>query len=301
MPIFNEQDNIPELHERLKKASLQISHDYELIFVNDGSTDDSLNKLKELVKHDPNAFYINFSRNFGQQIAVAAGLDHCLGETAVIIDGDLQDPPELIPDLYKKHKQGFNVVYAKRSKRKGESFFKKITAKIYYRVFRWIASIDIPVDTGDFRLIDKKVIENLKKMPEKTKFLRGQSAWLGFKQTHIEYVREGRKHGKTAYSLKKMIRFALDGITGFSDKPLKWISTIGIAIFIIALFIIIYALIFNKDIISNASLLVFLVLIGAIQLISIGIIGAYVARINKNIQNRPLYIIEDTNLEYENS
>lgn len=225
VPIHNEERNIPELYERLQKTLIQISQQYEIIFVNDGSKDNSLNEILKIAEIDSKVFYINFSRNFGHQIAVMAGLDASSGQAVVIIDGDLQDPPELIVDLYKKYKQGFEVVYARRKERKGESMFKKLSAKIFYRLLKRITSIDIPLDTGDFRLIDRKVVNYLKKMPEQNKFLRGQIAWLGFRQTEVLFVRDKRKFGKSGYSLGKMIQFAMDGITGFSDKPLQLVSS----------------------------------------------------------------------------
>jgi len=301
VPIYNEQEIINELYNRLKNTVKQISENYEFIFINDGSNDNSLLELLKLAEQDNKVFYISFSRNFGHQIAVTAGIDACNGKAVIIIDGDLQDPPELITDLYKKHKEGYNVVYAKRKKRNGESFFKKITAKIFYRILKKIASIDIPIDTGDFRLIDKKVVKYLKQMPEQNKFLRGQIAWLGFKQTEVLFNREERKYGKTGYSFYKMIRFALDGITSFSDKPLQLVSKIGFTISFVAFIIIIYAIyshfILNRTITGWTSLIISSMLISGVQLISIGIIGEYISRINKNVINRPLYIINKNNLQ----
>lgn len=303
IPIYNEQEIIPELYERLKNSVSQLTQNYELLFVNDGSRDNSLPGLMQLTKLDKRVFYINFSRNFGHQIAVTAGLDVCRGEAVVIIDGDLQDPPELIPELYHKHKEGFEVVYAKRAERKGESLFKKITAKIFYRVLKNLTSINIPLDTGDFRLIDKKVVDYLKQMPEQNKFLRGQIAWLGFRQTQVLFSRDKRKYGKTGYSYSKMFHLAMDGITGFSDKPLMLVSKMGFAISFIALLIILYAMysyfILDRTITGWTSLIISSMFIGGIQLMSIGIIGEYISRINKNVQNRPLYIIDDSNLKTE--
>lgn len=301
VPIFNENKIIPELYERLKNAVLQISEDYELIFVNDGSKDNSLIELLKLTKQDSRVFFINFSRNFGHQIAVTAGLDKCRGDAVAIIDGDLQDPPELIPEMYRKYKEGYDVVYAQRAERKGESWFKKISAKAFYRILRKSTSIDIPLDTGDFRLIDKKVVEYLRKMPEQNKFLRGQIAWLGFKQTRVLFNRDKRKYGTTGYPLSKMIRFAMDGITGFSDKPLSMVTQLGFIFSGLAFLIVIYALfsyfVLDRTITGWASLIISSMFLGGIQLISIGIIGAYLSRINKNILNRPLYIIESTNIK----
>lgn len=299
VPIHNEERNIPELYERLQKTLIQISQQYEIIFVNDGSKDNSLNEILKIAEIDSKVFYINFSRNFGHQIAVMAGLDASSGQAVVIIDGDLQDPPELIVDLYKKYKQGFEVVYARRKERKGESMFKKLSAKIFYRLLKRITSIDIPLDTGDFRLIDRKVVNYLKKMPEQNKFLRGQIAWLGFRQTEVLFVRDKRKFGKSGYSLGKMIQFAMDGITGFSDKPLQLVTKMGLFISLFSFLIILYAIyshfILHRTITGWTSLIISSAFIGGVQLLSIGIIGEYISRINKNVLNRPLYIIDKTN------
>jgi dolichol-phosphate mannosyltransferase len=302
IPIYNEQDNIPELYQRLTSVANKISARYELIFVNDGSRDASLHKLIELSKQDNHVFYINFSRNFGHQIAVTAGLDLCSGQAVVIIDADLQDPPEIIEQLYHKYKEGFEVVYAKRSKRKGESWFKLLTAKVFYRLLVKITSIKIPVDTGDFRLVDRKIVDYLKLMPEQNKFLRGQIAWLGFNQTYVEYERQERKHGVTGYPFSKMLRFALDGITSFSDKPLTLVMQAGIGVSFIAFLVILYTLygyfIRKQTVPGWASTMVSILFLGGIQLISIGIIGLYLSRINKNVINRPLYLIQNTNIQH---
>ncbi len=305
IPIYNEQQIIHELYNRLQKTVSQISENYEFIFVNDGSEDHSLLELLKLSEQDPRVFYINFSRNFGHQIAVTAGLDICKGKAVVIIDGDLQDPPELITDLYAKHKEGYEVVYVKRAERKGEGIFKKISAKLFYRVLRRITSIDIPLDTGDFRLIDSKVVHYLKQMSEQNKFLRGQVAWLGFKQTQVLFNRDQRKYGKTGYSLNKMLRFAMDGITSFSDKPLQLDTKLGFFILFISFVIIPYAVyshfILDRTITGWKSLIISSMFIGGVQLISIRVIGEYISRINKNVLKRPLYIVEKSNIENQNS
>lgn len=300
VPIYNEEPIITELHRRLSNAANAITPHYELIFVNDGSKDNSLLALQQLSTQDEHAFYINFSRNFGHQLAVTAGLDVARGEAVVIIDGDLQDPPELILEMYQKHKEGYDVVYAKRKQRKGESVFKKVTAKMFYRILQRITSINIPLDVGDFRLIDKKVVEALKNMPEQNKFLRGQIAWLGFSSTHVLFDRDERKHGKTGYTFSKMMKFAMDGITSFSDKPLQFVSKLGFFISFISFLIILYAcyshFILDRTITGWTSLIISSMFIGGVQLISIGVIGAYISRINKNVQNRPLYIVANSKL-----
>ncbi len=300
VPIFNEEQIIPELYRRLQETISKISKNYELIFVNDGSKDNSLFELMKLTEVDQRVYYINFSRNFGHQIAVTAGLDAANGKAVVIIDGDLQDPPELITEMYNKYKQGYEVVYAKRKERSGESIFKKITAKAFYRILKKITSIDIPLDTGDFRLIDQKVVQYLAQMPEQNKFIRGQIAWLGFKSTQVLFNRDERKFGKTGYPLSKMMKFAMDGITSFSDKPLQMVTKMGFAISGISFAIILYAIIahfiLEQTITGWTSQIVSFMFIGGIQLISIGIIGAYISSMNNNILNRPLYIIQQSNL-----
>jgi polyisoprenyl-phosphate glycosyltransferase len=300
VPIFNEEQIIQELYKRLHDSVVKITENYELIFVNDGSRDNSLFELIKLSEDDNRVFFINFSRNFGHQIAVTAGLDVCNGKAVVIIDGDLQDPPELIGEMYTKYKEGYEVVYAKRKERKGESVFKKFTAKLFYRILKKITSINIPLDTGDFRLIDQKVVHYLKLMPEQNKFLRGQIAWLGFKQTEVLFDRDIRKFGKTGYSIGKMMRFALDGITSFSDVPLQMVTKTGFAISFVSFLIILYAIfshfVLKQTITGWTSLIISSMFIGGIQLISIGIIGEYMSRINRNVLNRPLYIVEKSNI-----
>ncbi len=301
VPIYNEEPVIPELYRRLKKALNSISEEHELIFVNDGSKDNSLYELIRLAQTDSKVYYINFSRNFGHQKAVMAGLDHSRGNCVVIIDGDLQDPPELIPKLYKTHKEGYEVVYARRKTRKGESWFKKMTAKLFYRLLQKLTSVNIPVDTGDFRLIDRKVVDYLKMMPEQNKFLRGQIAWLGFNQTEVKFTRDERKFGKTGYSFGKMMSFALDGITGFSNVPLSMVTKMGFFISIASFLVILYAVFahfaLQQTVTGWTSLIISSMFIGGIQLVSVGVIGEYIGRINKNVQNRPLYIIANSNLK----
>ncbi|HRH66697.1 MAG TPA: glycosyltransferase family 2 protein [Bacteroidia bacterium] len=300
IPIYNEAGNIQILFERLSQVIRGMKQDAEYVFVNDGSRDNSMELIKTLAQSNPDVRYLDFSRNFGHQVAVAAGLDYCTGECAIIIDADLQDPPELIPELYKKWKDGFEVVYAKRRSREGESFLKKFTAKLFYRTLKRITSIHIPVDTGDFRIIDRKVINVLRKMPEQQKFLRGQISWIGFRQTYIEYDRDERHAGKSGYTYKKMLRFALDGITSFSNLPLRFATITGFVVSGIAFVLILYAL-YERLVTKNyvpgwASLMLAVLFIGGVQLISIGIIGEYISRMSSNIRNRPLYILRETNL-----
>lgn len=300
IPIYNEAGNIQVLFERLSNVVRDMNMNVEYVFVNDGSRDNSIDLIKGLAKTNSDVHYLDFSRNFGHQVAVAAGLDYCTGKSAVIIDADLQDPPELIANLVSKWKEGYEVVYAKRRSREGESFLKKFTAKLFYRTLKRITSINIPVDTGDFRIIDRKVIDVLKKMPEQQKFLRGQISWIGFRQTYIEYDRDERHSGASGYTYKKMLRFALDGITSFSNLPLRFATITGFVVSGIAFLLIIYAL-YERLVTKNyvpgwASLMLAVLFIGGVQLISIGIIGEYISRMSSNIRNRPLYILRETNL-----
>lgn len=299
IPIFNEQPNILLLYERLKAVTQKLEVETEYIFVNDGSRDQSILLIKQLAAANKDVKYIDFSRNFGHQIAVTAGLDRSKGNAIVIIDADLQDPPELIIDLYNKYKEGYEVVYAKRRQRDGETFLKKFTAKTFYRILKKITTIDIPVDTGDFRIIDRKIVDLLKQMPEQHKFLRGQISWIGFNQTFVEYDRQERHGGKTGYTYRKMLRFALDGITSFSNFPLKFATIAGFFVSGITFFIMLYAL-YSRFILKVyqpgwTSLMISVLFIGGVQLIGIGIIGEYISRMSDNIRKRPLYIVKDTN------
>jgi len=300
-PIYNEESNIPDLYKRLLAVVSQLQISYELIFINDGSKDRSMESIRKLAAENNAVKFINFSRNFGHQIAVTAGLDYCRGKQIVIIDADLQDPPELILEMKKKLEDGFDVVYARRKSRQGETFLKKYTAKMFYRMLSKITSVKIPVDTGDFRMMDRKIVEVLKLMPEQQKFLRGQIAWAGFRQTFIEYDRDQRQAGETGYTYKKMIRLALDGITGFSNFPLKFATFAGFFVsgvtFLISLYAL-YARFISKDFVPGwTSLILAVLFIGGVQLISIGIIGEYISRLSANVRNRPLYVIGDTNMD----
>jgi len=301
IPIYNEEGNIAKLFSRLHQVILKLNlKEVEYIFINDGSKDRSLELIKELAQREPTVKYINLSRNFGHQIAVSAGLDNSKGDAVVIIDADLQDPPELIEDLYRKLLNGNEVVYAKRRSRQGEGPMKKLTAKLFYRILRNVTSINIPVDTGDFRIIDRKIVDVLKNMPEQQKFLRGQISWIGFNQTYVEYDRDERTAGKTGYTYKKMIRLALDGITSFSNFPLKIVTVAGFVVSGISFFMILYALysrFISKDYQPGwASLMITVLFIGGIQLIGIGIIGEYISRMSANIRKRPLYVVRENNI-----
>src|SRR5688572_17523707 len=277
IPVFNEEQNIGLLYTRLLSSLKKITEDFEIIWINDNSTDQTLSLIKKLAAEDPRNRYISMSRNFGHQRAITAGIDRCNGKAAVIIDGDLQDPPELIPELWEKYQQGYKVVYAQRRKRKGESWLKKQTAEWFYRILKKTANVDIPLDAGDFRLIDRRIIDHLKEMPEQEKFIRGQIAWIGFKQTSVMYDREGRESGSSKFSFFKMLHFALDGITAFSNYPLRIVTLMGFAVSFVAFLIILYALyskfVLNEVLSGWTSLIISTMFLGGIQLISIGIIG----------------------------
>jgi dolichol-phosphate mannosyltransferase len=302
IPVFNEEKNISSVYNRCVSVLDSIGESFELIFVNDGSKDNTFQIAYQLSETDARVKYISLSRNFGHQIAVSAGLEACCGDYAVIIDADLQDPPELIGNLYSKAKEGFDVVYAKRKLRKGETFFKSITAKFFYRLLKKITSINIPLDTGDFRIISRKVVNVLKQMPEQQKFLRGQIAWVGFNQTAVEYQREERTAGTSGYTVKKMISLAMDGITSFSNLPLRIATIAGFLVSGITFCVALYALysrFISKDYVPGwTSIIISILFIGGVQLITIGIIGEYISRISSNVRNRPLYVISETNLDY---
>ena len=301
IPVYNEEKNIQNLYHRLSKVLHGLGVSYELIFVNDGSKDASIGLIKVLSKKYESVKYIDFSRNFGHQIAVTAGLDKTSGDAVVIIDADLQDPPELIIEMYQKRLEGFEVIYAKRKNRRGENFLKLLTASVFYRLLAKMTSISIPVDTGDFRIIDNKIVEVLREMPEKNKYLRGQISWIGFNQTFVEYERQERQAGATGYTYRKMLHFALDGITAFSDVPLKIVTYFGFIVSVIAFFVAIYALlakfVWENSVPGWTSLMIAILFIGGIQMIAIGIIGEYLSRMNHNIRNRPLYIIRESNIK----
>ena len=300
IPIYNEEMNLVPMNNRIIAALSPLGIPYEIVYVNDGSKDNSLPIIMGLSEENASVKYIDFSRNFGHQIAISAGLEHAMGERIVIMDGDGQDPPELIPDLLKKSLEGFEVVYAKRKKRKGESFLKKLTAKLFYRFLANITQIEIPLDTGDFRLIHRKVQKVLLNMPEQHKYLRGQIAWIGFNSTFVEYDREERMGGNTKFTYGKMMRFATDGISGFSNWPLKVATMLGFAVSGIAFMLIIYSLyqkFFGFTEVGWTSLHISVLFLGGVQLLGIGILGEYLGRVSENVKNRPTYIVKNSNIQ----
>lgn len=300
IPVFNEALTLPEFYPRAKKVLEQISDSHEMIFINDGSKDTSVKLIKELAANDRQVKYIDLSRNFGHQVAVSAGLDHARGKAVCIIDADLQDPPEVILEMYQKMQEGYEVVYAKRRSRAGETVFKKWTAKIFYRILSGLTAIKIPLDSGDFRILDQRIVQELRQMPEKNKYIRGQVAWIGFEQSYVLYDRQERFAGSTGYNFRKMLRLALDGITSFSNAPLKLVTYLGVFISIVTFFIflyVLYSIYVIEDFVPGwGSIMLTVLFLGGIQMIAIGIIGEYLSRMNQNLLQRPLYIIREDNV-----
>ena len=277
----------------------------EIILVDDGSSDGTLKMIRDIAAVDPKVSYISFTRNFGHQIAIHAGLEKSNGDFTIVMDGDLQDPPELIPALLlTQEATGVDVVLARRKQRKNESTLKKGMAALFYRILNKLSNIEIPIDTGDFRLISSKVVKELIQMKEPNKFMRGQVAWLGYPTAQIEFDRDGRENGSSQYTPFKMIKLALDGLTGFSNFPLKFATISGISISTLSFFLIFYVLVskyvFHEAISGWASIMVAVLFIGGIQLLSVGIIGEYISRINDSVRQRPMYIVKDSNLDREN-
>lgn len=296
-PIYNEIQNIPELYRRVKEVMDASGEPWELILVDDGSTDGSTEKIRELAKQDKTIRPVIFARNFGHQVAITAGWDYARGDAVIIIDADLQDPPEVILDLAAKWREGYEVVYAVRGEREGESWFKLWTASLFYRLIYRITDVKIPVDTGDFRLMDRKVVDVLKKMKERHRFPRGMSAWVGFKQIGVTYKRAARHAGVTKYPFKKMIRLAVNAITGFSYFPLQVATFFGFVsagIAILAIPVVIYMRITGSGaFFGQATTLIAVLFLGGVQLISLGILGEYIGRLYDEAKGRPLYIVRE--------
>ena len=298
VPMYNEEAVIWETYNRLTKVMDELNEAYEIIFINDGSKDKTKDILNEICNQNNKIKMIDFARNFGHQVAITAGMDYAAGECMVIIDGDLQDPPELIPEMIKKWKSGYDVVYGKRKSRQGETLFKKFTAKAFYRILRSMTDVSIPVDTGDFRLIDRKVCEALKQLPERSRYVRGLMSWVGFKQTAIEFERSERFAGETKYPLKKMLKLASDGIMSFSYKPLKLASYLGTLLsglsFLYLIIVLLQKIFAPETVISGwASLIAVNLFFNGIVLLMLGIIGEYIGRIYDEAKGRPLYVISE--------
>jgi len=296
IPVYNEEANLQELNSEIKQVMSKLNESYEVIYINDGSRDHSLLVLRDLVKKDKNVKFLSFSRNFGHQAALTAGLDHAKGQAIISMDSDLQDPPQLLPEMIEKWKQGYEIVYARR-KRRHDSFFKKYTALAYYRLLNKFSEVKIPRNVGDFRLIDRKVLDELKGMREKARYLRGMVAWLGFRFTFVDFDRPERKNGKTNYTLTKMARLAMNGILNFSLLPLKLGLFMGLASIFVGIIFLIYMII---DILLNSTiyqlykwLAVILLIFAGIQFMFLWIIGEYIGRIHNETKDRPLYVIRE--------
>ena len=296
-PIYNEKENLPELHRRVKEVMDSTNEPWELILVDDGSTDGSTGIIRELAQKDKYVRPIIFARNFGHQIAITAGWDYARGDAVIIIDADLQDPPELILEMAKKWREGNEVVYAVRTEREGESWFKLWTASIFYRIIYRITDVSIPLDTGDFRLMDRKVVDVLKQMRERHRFPRGMSAWVGFKQVGVEYKRAARVAGETKYPFKKMLRLAINAVTGFSYFPLQVATYFGFGsagFAILAIPIVVYMRVTGSQaFFGQATTLIAVLFLGGVQLISLGVLGEYIGRLYDEAKGRPLYIVRE--------
>lgn len=300
IPMYNEKDVAQECYNRIFGVCKSIeNYEYEIIFVDDGSTDETLNILENIANSDNNVKIISFSRNFGHQNAVTAGLKFVTGDAIVIIDSDMQDPPELIPEMLKLWENGHEVIYGKRKNRKGESSFKLFSASMFYKTLNALADVEIPKDTGDFRLVDRKVIDVINSLPEHNKFLRGLFSWVGYDQYAFEYERKERFAGKTKYPLKKMLKLATDGIIGFSTKPLKLLGGLGIFSIFISFVILIYSILsfafkWNDITPGWTSIMVAITFFAGIQLLSFWMISEYIGRIYDETKKRPQYIIDKT-------
>ena len=298
-PIYNEEGNIDLLFERISQVMDQTGEAWELILVNDGSRDQSPAMMDALAAKDERVRVIHFARNFGHQTAVTAGIDFSSGAATVLIDADLQDPPELILEMIERWKAGYQVVYAIREERKGESWFKLFTAKLFYRMIYRITDIEIPVDTGDFRLMDRQVVDVLQQMREHNRFIRGMTSWVGFKQTGVLYVREARHSGETKYPFRKMVRFAMDAVTSFSHFPLQIMLTVSLVLGTIALLAIpivaVLRLAFGTDFFGGqATTIILVLLLSSFQMFFMFFLGQYVARIYDETRDRPLYVVAQT-------
>lgn len=296
-PCWNEEGNLPELYRRITGVMDQTAEPWELVLINDGSTDRTADVMRELHAADPKVRIVDFARNFGHQLAVTAGMDYAHGDAVILIDSDLQDPPELILEMIEKWKAGYEVVFAIRKERRGETWFKLMTAKLFYRLIYRITDVDIPLDTGDFRLMDRKVVTQMRNMKEHHRFIRGMTSWVGFKQTGVSYVREERFAGETKYPLRKMVRFAITAITGFSIFPLQLATFMGFIIAVLSALFIVGAIIARlsggQAFEGQATTLIMVLFLGAIQLISLGIIGEYLGRIYDEVRGRPLYVVNE--------
>jgi glycosyltransferase involved in cell wall biosynthesis len=297
IPVFNEAGVLPALYDRLTPVMQDLGEPYEIIFVNDGSADESPHLLRDLQVKDAHVKFLSLSRNFGHQLAITAGLDYSLGQAVVVMDADLQDPPEVIPSLVDAWRTGYDVVFAVRQQRRGEGLFKRLTAALFYRLLRRMTATEIPLDTGDFRLMSRKAVDTLKGIRERNRFLRGLSGWMGFRQTSVPFVRDVRHAGETKFPLRKMLQFALTGIVSFSFVPLKLAGYLGFLVSSVSFFYIAYAIglkLFTDQVVQGwTSVMVAVLFLGGVQLLSLGIIGDYIGRIYEEVKQRPLYIVDE--------
>jgi len=298
IPAFNEQEVLEPLYQRLGKlANDNKSYDFEFLFVNDGSKDKTISIIKDYADQDDRVSYVDLSRNFGKEIAMIAGLDHATGDAVVIIDADLQDPPELIPKMIKYWEDGYQDVYAKRNSRAGESWLKKASSKLYYRLLQRATNIPIQQDTGDFRLLDRACVDALKEIRESQRYTKGMFSWIGFKKKEITYDRDPRAAGQTGWSYSKLINFAIDGLTSFTTAPLRISSIFGIIVSVVAFIYIIYlvfrTIFFGTDLAGYPSMMAVILFLGGLQLLSLGIIGEYIGRIFNETKKRPLYFVQE--------
>lgn len=299
LPVFNEQGGLPEVYRRVKAVLVKTGLSHEIIFVNDGSRDGSWQVLLDLANRDRMVKAVNLSRNFGHQVAITAGIDASGGASVIVMDSDLQDPPELIEALLQKYREGFDVVYAQRRTRDGETWFKRTTARVFYRVIRRMTTVDMPIDTGDFRLMSRRVVDDLKRMQEQSRFVRGLVTWVGYNQAPVLYDRERRYGGDTKFPVTKMMKFALDGITGFSSQPLRLASHAGLLLAAASLVLMLgfaaYKLSGGSGLVPGwTSLMVAVLFLGGLQLLAIGILGEYIGRIYEEAKRRPLYLVQET-------
>jgi dolichol-phosphate mannosyltransferase len=298
IPCYNEEGNLEEAHQRVSRTFEQTGFEYEIVYVDDGSRDQTPVLLREIQAGDPRVRVVSLSRNFGHQFAVTAGLAHARGDAVIVMDADLQDPPEVGLEMISRWEEGYEVVYGIRTDREGETRFKLLTATLFYRLIRWLSDIEIPVDTGDFRLLDRKVVDAVVAMPERDRFVRGMVSWAGFRQIGVPYRRAARFAGETKYPTAKMVRFALDGILSFSIKPLRLSTLMGFVSAGFALLAIIYALgirLFTQRWVTGwTALIIAILFLGGAQLISLGIIGEYIGRLYGEAKRRPLYLVRET-------
>jgi glycosyltransferase involved in cell wall biosynthesis len=297
IPVYNEEESIAELDRRLKGLLQGMDETWEVVFVDDGSRDRTAAALKELATAEPRYKVISFSRNFGHQAAITAGMDRAEGDAVVIMDADLQDPPEVITEMIQKWREGYDVVYGQRSARHGESIFKRVTAAAFYRLFRMMLPIELPLDTGDFRLMSRSVVLSMRALREQHRFVRAMVSWVGFRQTAVHYERPERFAGETKYPLRKMIRFAIDGITSFSIVPLRiatWLGLLSGLVAIITSGWVVYASIAGETVSGWATIMIAVALAASAQLIMTGILGEYIGRIYEEVKRRPLYVVADT-------